>query len=92
MKIVIRTVVFHFVCILFFALVYYYFKEDFQAKSKKEEMTTVDFLFISTTIQSGVGISDTVFPLSTYIKITMIIQQIVMIMTHVLYVMVLQLG
>ena len=83
MKIVIRTVVFHFVCILFFASVYYYFKADFQAKSKKEEMTVVDFLFISTTIQSGVGISDTVFPLSTYIKITMIIQQIVMIMAHV---------
>ena len=84
MKIVIRTVVFHFVCILFFASVYYYFKEDFQAKSKKQEMTAIDFLFISTTIQSGVGISDNVFlPLSTYMKIIMIIQQIVLIMTHV---------
>jgi len=81
MKIVIRTVVFHILCILCFALFYYYFKDHFQNKTD-EEFTTVDYILLSTTIQAGVGISD-IYPISFYGKIIMIIQQILMIMTHV---------
>jgi len=81
MKIVIRTVVFHFVCILIFALFYYYFKDHFQRKVD-EEFNVFDYLLLSTTIQAGVGISD-IYPISFYGKIIMIIQQLLMIMTHV---------
>ena len=81
MKIVIRTVLFHILCILFFALFYFYFQDHFQRKVD-EEFTTLDYLLLSTTIQAGVGISD-MYPISFYGKIIMILQQILMIMTHV---------
>jgi hypothetical protein len=81
MKIVIRTVVFHILCILFFALFYYYFQDSFERKTNNK-FSTLDYLLLSTTIQAGVGISD-IYPISFYGKIIMIIQQILMIMTHV---------
>ena len=81
MKLVIRTVVFHIMCILFFALFYYYFKDHFNVKLSKE-ITTLDYLYLSTTIQAGVGMSD-MYPVSFYGKSIMIIQQILMIMTNV---------
>ncbi len=82
MKIVIRTVLFHILCILFFAFCYYYFQVDFNFKKVNKEVTIIDFLSLSTTIQAGVGISD-IYPIDFYGKLVMIIQQIVMIMAHV---------
>ena len=79
MKIVIRTVCFHFFCILIFAYFYFNFRDDFEYK---KELTPIDCISLSTTIQSGVGISD-IFPTSFYGKTIMIIQQLIMIMTHV---------
>jgi hypothetical protein len=81
MKIVIRTVFFHFLSIAIFGLLYYYFRDDFETKVK-EEYTALDYLFLSTTIQAGVGLTD-IYPISFYGKLVMIIQQFVMIMTHV---------
>jgi hypothetical protein len=81
MKIVIRTVFFHFLCILVFAIFYYNFKDHFQ-RNVKEEFTILDYMLLSTTIQAGVGISD-IYPISFYGKILMIMQQLLMIMTHV---------
>jgi hypothetical protein len=81
MKLLIRTVFFHMLCILVFALFYYYFKDDFKTPIK-EKFTVLDYIFLSTTIQSGVGIAD-IYPISFYGKLIMIIQQIVMIMTQV---------
>ena len=42
----------------------------------------LDYLFLSTTIQAGVGMSD-IYPISFYGKLLMISQQLIMIMTHV---------
>ena len=42
----------------------------------------LDYLFLSTTIQAGVGMSD-IYPISIYGKLLMICQQLIMIMTHV---------
>jgi hypothetical protein len=81
MKLVIKTVLFHILCILLFASFYYYFKDHFKHKIK-EEFTFLDYFFLSTTIQAGVGISD-IYPISFYGKIIMIIQQFIMIMTNV---------
>jgi len=81
MKIVIRTVVFHFMCILIFALFYYYFGDGFRTQENKKS-SILDYIFLSTTIQSGVGLTD-IFPIYNYNKLIMIIQQLLMIMTHV---------
>lgn len=81
MKIVIRTVFFHFLCIIFFSLFYFYFKDQFH-REEKEETTFLDSILLSTTIQAGVGILD-IYPISLYGKLIMIFQQLLMIMTHV---------
>lgn len=81
MKIVIRTVLFHIFCILIFALLYYYFRADFKTEVK-EDYTVLDYIFLSVTIQSGVGLID-IYPINFYGKLTMILQQLVLIMTHV---------
>jgi hypothetical protein len=85
MKIVIRTVVFHFVCILIFAFLYYYSREQYvyQNKTKNQSHASlIDYIFLSTTIQAGVGLTD-IYPISSYGKMLMIVQQFIMIMTHV---------
>jgi hypothetical protein len=81
MKIAIRTVLFHIFCIFIFAFLYYYFRDDFKTQVK-EEFTVLDYIFLSTTIQSGVGLTD-IYPIDFYGKLIMIIQQLVLIMTHV---------
>jgi len=82
MKIVIRTVFFHILCIFVFALFYYYFRHEFKTQQAKEEFTVLDYIFLSTTIQASVGLTD-IYPIGFYGKLIMIIQQLVMIMTHV---------
>jgi len=81
MKIFIRTVLFHILCILIFSLLYFYFKDNFK-HNMKESFTFLDYFLLSTTIQAGVGMSH-LYPISVYGKIIMIIQQIAMIMTNV---------
>ena len=87
MKIVIRTVIFHIICIIIFALIYLYLSDQFDSINEydrnKKYTTFTDFLLLSTTIQAGVGLSD-LFPISFLTKTTMIIQQIIMIFTHVI--------
>lgn len=83
MRIVIRTVLFHFLCILFFAVIYLRMKDNFvKSKEKEDKDQLIDYLLLSTTIQAGVGVSD-IYPISYYGKVVMIIQQLVMICTHV---------
>ena len=86
MKLVIRTVVFHTICILIFASLYLYLSDHFQGdkeEKNKKYNTFTDFLLLSTTIQAGVGISD-LFPTSFFSKVSVIIQQFTMILTHVI--------
>ncbi len=82
MKLVIRTVVFHIVCIIVFAFIYSKFSEQFHVM-EEDRKSLVDFFLLSTTIQAGVGISD-LYPLSHYTKIVVIIQQMLMLFTHVI--------
>ena len=81
MKIVLRTVFFHFLCILVFAIFYYILIKDFKSNIGENKIM-LDYLFLSTTIQAGVGMSD-IYPISFYGKLLMISQQLIMIMTHV---------
>ena len=88
MKIVIRTVLFHFLCIIFFGILYLYLKENFDNNNnnnnnnKHKKLELIDYILLSTTIQAGVGVSD-IYPISIYGKIALIIQQLIMICTHV---------
>ncbi len=82
MKLVIRTVVFHIFCIIVFALIYSNFSQQFHIIDE-DKKSLVDFFLLSTTIQAGVGISD-LFPLSFYMKILVMIQQMLMLFTHVI--------
>jgi hypothetical protein len=98
MRIAIRTVVFHTLCILVFAFIYSAYSDDFRSLSNyntennnnnnnnnnriKKERSFLDFLLFSTTIQAGVGISE-FFPSTSLTKMFLITQQIIMISTHV---------
>lgn len=82
MKIAIRTVLFHFLCILVFGIFYYNFQNEFQHIVSHERRTFLDYVLLSTTIQASVGISD-IYPITNLGKIVMILQQLIMIMTHV---------
>ena len=81
MKFVIRTLVFHILCISVFAFLYYYFRENYL--HGKEEFSVIDSVLLSTTIQAGVGISN-IYPETFYGKLIMVMQQLIMIMTHVI--------
>ena len=81
MKLFIRTVLFHILCIFIFALFYFYFQDHLHHKFRTD-FCFLDYFLLSTTIQAGVGISD-IYPITAYGKIIMILQQFLMIMTHV---------
>jgi hypothetical protein len=81
MKLVIRTVIFHFACIIFFAAAYYLFKHQL-ASNTNANFSMIECLFLSTTIQCGVGITD-VIPTAFHTQVLMMFQQIIMIMSNV---------
>lgn len=83
MKIVIRTAVFHLLCILTFALIYLYLSEHFQTNHDTKHNSFTDFLLLSTTVQAGVGVSE-LYPISFYSKLVLIIQQVLLIFTHLI--------
>ena len=81
MKIVFRTLIFHFACIIIFTLLYSIFADDYNEKNEGDNTITnntfLDFALLSTTIQAGVGISN-MYPLNSIGKIIMIFQQLIM--------------
>lgn len=85
MKLVLRTLVFHFFCIILFAFVYKYLSSQF-VMDKNNKINThnemIDYLLLSVTIQAGIGISD-LYPISYLSKITLMIHQFIVISTHV---------
>ena len=83
MKRVIRTVFFHFLCIIIFGILYFNLKEQIDKNKKPHELGIIDYILLSTTIQAGVGVSADIYPISFYGKTIMIIQQLLMICTHV---------
>ena len=83
MKLVIRALIYHISCIIIFSVIYIYLEDGFHITEKHDKKGFVDFLLLSTTIQAGVGISD-LYPLSYYSKIAVIIQQLLMLLTHVI--------
>ncbi len=89
MKLVIRTFIFHLFCVIVFAYLYLYLAEDFQIQQEPSNKnsnyckTFLDYFLLSTTIQAGVGIT-CLYPITYYSKMAVIIQQFMMIMTHII--------
>lgn len=82
MKHVVRIFIFHVLSIVFFANLYFYFSEHFINKTI-ESYNLQDFLLLSITIQSGVGITD-FSPITYMSKLLMSFQQLVLILTHII--------
>jgi hypothetical protein len=81
MKLVFRTLFFHLVCIISFAFLYYNVSDNFE-QYKNYKYTLFDFFVFSTTIQSGVGMSD-MYPTRFYGKLFLMMQELIMIMSYV---------
>lgn len=81
MRLFIRTVLFHLLCIVIFSAAYFYLKGEFHYKPI-DDPSFLDSLFLSVTIQSGVGITD-IYPRSPLGKSVMILQQFTLILTQV---------
>ncbi len=84
MKLVIRTILFHFTCILLFATIYYNLADSFDdTNENRRNKTFLDYIMLAVTIQCGVGYSF-LDPTTYYSKMAVILQQLIMISTHVL--------
>jgi len=81
MKLVIGTVFFNCICIIIFTYIYYLHKAHYYLEEGKD-LTLIDSLLLSTTIQSSVGVN-TVVPTTNTGKIIMIIQQFILVITYV---------
>ena len=82
MKIAIRTICFHFFCIIIFTFIYRYISIELK-DTEKSMISFIDYLYLSVAIQSGVGFSQVVSKNDTG-RIVVIIQELVLICTHVL--------
>ena len=84
MKLAIKTIIFHLICIIIFAIVYYYLADFFEDVNKnKNNKTFLDYLSLSVTIQSGVGLTF-LDPTSVYSKTALLIQQLILISSHII--------
>lgn len=80
-KLVVYTFIFNIIAIIVFSLIYSSISpNNFQALNPKDELTYVDFLFYSVTIQSGIGLPD-VTAFSDLAKILALIQQLILMST-----------
>uniref|UniRef100_A0A6C0E3Y4 Potassium channel domain-containing protein n=1 Tax=viral metagenome TaxID=1070528 RepID=A0A6C0E3Y4_9ZZZZ len=83
MKILFRTLAFHLLCIIFFTFLYQQFSTHFANNDGTHSYNSLlDFVLLSTTVQAGVGVSD-LYPITSISKIVMILQQLLMLSTHV---------
>jgi hypothetical protein len=87
MKLVIRALIFHFFCILLFAIIYYslddYFKDIYKSRNLNTKKSFIDYISLSGTIQSGVGLTF-LEPTTIYSKTAVLIQQLILISSHVI--------
>lgn len=86
MKYVIRGAVYNFLCILIFAIIYYVIRKELDMNedmSRYIEPTFADTLFLSTTIQAGVGYT-LLTPKGELSKYLLMSQQFFMIFTNLM--------
>jgi hypothetical protein len=82
MKTAIRTICFHFFCIIIFTFIYRYISIELK-DTEKSMSSFIDYLYLSVAIQSGTGFAQ-ITPKNDIGRIIIIIQELVLICTHVL--------
>ena len=82
MKLVIRAVIFSLLCVTIFSLSYKTLGTKHFRTHSASDIEFIDYLFLATTIQAGVGYSD-IYPTTDTAKIMLIVQQMTMITTYV---------
>ena len=85
MKLVIRGAAFNILCIIIFGFIYWSLQSHFTKDQNFQKMIygdPIDFFFLSTTIQAGVGYPD-IIAITSLSKIILMIQQIIMITTNI---------
>jgi hypothetical protein len=85
MKLVIRGAAFNILCIIIFGLIYWSFKTHFTKDETAKKIIygePIDFFFLSTTVQAGVGYQD-LTAITNVSKIILMFQQFVMIMSNI---------
>ena len=82
MQRVLQTVVFHFTCIVLFTLLYFYLSDHFDKMNNETRPELIDYFFLGTTIQAGVGYTS-LTPNTTLVKFIMILQQFFMLSINV---------
>ncbi len=84
MKLAIRTIVFHIICIFVFATIYYMLDSGFKGSSEHGfDKNFLDYLSLAVTLQVGVGYSFLI-PTNSYTKLATSIQQIILLSTHII--------
>ena len=84
MKLVIRGAAFNILCIIIFGLIYWNLKSHFTKDKDFQKMIygePIDFFFLSTTIQAGVGYQD-LTAVTNLSKFILMIQQFIMITSN----------
>ena len=82
MKIIFGTIFFNFLCIFFFSMIYIYLKNEF-INNTNNDIKLIDIIMFTTTVQSGVGITN-LLPNSFNSKLVTIIQELTMICSYVI--------
>lgn len=90
MKLIFRTLVFHILCIIFFALIYLSLSKHFLPLNEDIHRfnlddyykQVLDFFLLSTSIQTSIGLTN-LYPVSSLAKITLMIHELVMVSTHI---------
>jgi len=79
MRILVNSLVFHLLCLLLFAFIYYMLPVgNFHIPNKNKQLLLLDYFNLSTTIQAGVGITQ-IQPTSYLAQTIMSLQQILLI-------------
>lgn len=81
MKLVFRSFFFHILSIIVFTIIYLQIPYDFHMPNK--DIGYIDFVLLTTTVQVGVGLSET-YPLTFRSKLFVTIQQWIMLLTHII--------
>ena len=80
MKEYLKFIVFNLLCVLIFSILYFWCKKNF-INYHKQNIEFIDCFFLSITTQSGVGLTS-LSPIDNFSKILLIIQQIIMLCSH----------
>ena len=81
MKQLVRSVVYKIISIIVFTAIYWFYSNNFLNNNNKIP-NFIDCLFLSVTVESGVGYTD-LNPITDFSKVILMIQQILMITSNI---------